>query len=78
MLLEMIKVFINSFSYIPFRPNLNFWKGDEKRDWHENFSYMDFSFFRKYLCPTLVSDIYSDIGMTLRSFKYMKKFIKIE
>ena len=28
--------------------------------------------------PTPVSDTYSDIGMTLRSFKYMKKFTKIE
>ena len=39
---------------------------------------MDSSFFRKYLCPTPVSDTYSDIGMILRSFKYMEKLTKIK
>ena len=43
-----------------------------------NPSYMDSSFSRKYPCPTPVSDTYSDIGMTLRSFKYMEKLTKIE
>ena len=40
--------------------------------------YMDSSFSRKYPCPTPVSNTYSDIGMTLRSFKYMEKLTKIE